>query len=397
MKVLSLFDGVSCARVALERAGIPVEAYYASEIDKYAIQVSQKNYPESIHVGSVTDIYVEKGFLHNDSMEGFEPIGYVKDSIDLLIGGSPCQDLSIAGKREGLAGKKSGLFYEYVRILNEVKPKYFILENVNSMSKEARDTITKELFGIEPVMINASLVSAQNRKRLFWVGKLDEFGTYKQVEIPQPEDRNIFLKDIIHETRGEEFDLEKYIVKGNHLTWVTDEERLKKKRTNLNGDKSITMMARQYASWNGQYLSVRVGKFNKGGQGDRIYSTDGKSVALSALGGGRGAKTGLYLVVPEATKQGYAIAEVGDSVDLSFPNSKTRRGRVGKKAKNLMTASNIGVVGDGYVRKLTPIECCRLQGLPDKHTEGISDSQAYKCTGNAFNVDVIAHILSFIK
>jgi len=397
MKVLSLFDGVSCARVALERAGIPVEAYYASEIDKYAIQVSQKNYPESIHVGSVTDIYVEKGFLHNDSMEGFEPIGYVKDSIDLLIGGSPCQDLSIAGKREGLAGKKSGLFYEYVRILNEVKPKYFILENVNSMSKEARDTITKELFGIEPVMINASLVSAQNRKRLFWVGKLDEFGTYKQVEIPQPEDRNIFLKDIIHETRGEEFDLEKYIVKGNHLTWVTDEERLKKKRTNLNGDKSITMMARQYASWNGQYLSVRLGKFNKGGQGDRIYSTDGKSVALSALGGGRGAKTGLYLVVPEATKQGYAIAEVGDSVDLSFPNSKTRRGRVGKKAKNLMTASNIGVVGDGYVRKLTPIECCRLQGLPDKHTEGISDSQAYKCTGNAFNVDVIAHILSFIK
>jgi len=400
MKILSLFDGISCARVALDRANIPVEAYYASEIDKYAIQISQKNYPDITQIGNVTDIDVsdfdscgwETCFCWNQEEHLERNLPF-----DLLIGGSPCQDLSIAGKREGLAGKKSGLFYEYVRILNEVKPKYFILENVNSMPKEAKETITKELFGIEPIMINASLVSAQNRKRLFWVGKLDEFGTYKQVEIPQPEDRNIFLKDIIHETRGEEFDLEKYIVKGNHLTWVTDEERLKKKRTNLNGDKSITMMARQYASWNGQYLSVRVGKFNKGGQGDRIYSTDGKSVALSALGGGRGAKTGLYLVVPEATKQGYAIAEVGDSVDLSFPNSKTRRGRVGKKAKNLMTASNIGVVGDGYVRKLTPIECCRLQGLPDKHTEGISDSQAYKCTGNAFNADVIAHILSFLK
>jgi DNA-cytosine methyltransferase len=382
MKILSLFDGISCARVALQRAGIPVEAYYASEIDKYAIQVSNKNYPDVRHIGSVVGLT----FINPEVID-----------IDLLIGGSPCQDLSIAGKREGLAGKKSGLFYEYVRILNEVKPKYFILENVNSMSKEARDTITKELFGIEPVMINASLVSAQNRKRLFWVGKLRPNGRYSQVDITLPEDRNIFLKDIIHETRGEEFDLEKYIVKGNHLTWVTDEERLKKKRTNLNGDKSITMMARQYASWNGQYLSVRVGKFNKGGQGDRIYSTDGKSVALSAFGGGLGAKTGLYLVVPEATKQGYAIAEPGDSVDLSFPNSTTPRGRVGKKAKNLMTASSIGVVGNGYIRKLTPIECCRLQGLPDNHTQGISDSQAYKVTGNAFNVDVIAHILSFIK
>ena len=140
---------------------------------------------------------------------------------------------------------------------------------------------------------------------------------------------------------------------------------------------------------------VRVGKIGKGGQGGRIYSIGGKSVALSALGGGGGAKTGLYLVVPEATKIGFAVA--GDSVDLSFPTSKTRRGRVGKKAKNLMTSQNIGIVGDGYVRKLTPTECGRLQGLPDGYLDGISDSQAYKCAGNAFNVDVVAHILSFIK
>ena len=255
------------------------------------------------------------------------------------------------------------------------------------MSKEAKATIT-EALGVEPILINAALVSAQSRKRLFWTNIPG---------VAQPEDRNIYLKDIIHETRGEVFDLERYIVRGNHLTWITKEERLKKKYTALNGEKALTMMARQYANWNGQYISMRIGQFNSGGQGDRIYSIDGKSVSLASNGDGRGAKTGLYLIVPEATKQGFAIAEPGDSVDLSFPASKTRRGRVGKKAKNLMTSQNIGVVGEGYVRRLTPIECCRLQGLPDNHTEGASDHQAYRMLGNAFNADVIAHILSFIK
>ena len=131
MKVLSLFDGISCARVALERAGIPVEEYYASEIDKYAIQISQKNYPDIQHIGSVVDI---RGENYKD--------------VELLVGGSPCQDLSIAGKRKGLGGERSGLFYEYVRILKEVKPKYFILENVGSMSKESRIAITRALFNL---------------------------------------------------------------------------------------------------------------------------------------------------------------------------------------------------------------------------------------------------------
>ena len=140
MKVLSLFDGISCARVALERAGIPVEVYYASEIDKYAIQISQKNYPDIIKLPDVRQIETIKRF---DSQK--EPY-YFKENIDILIGGSPCQDLSIAKKdRKGLDGERSGLFYEYVRILKEVKPKYFILENVASMPKEAKEIITKEL------------------------------------------------------------------------------------------------------------------------------------------------------------------------------------------------------------------------------------------------------------
>jgi len=175
MKILSLFDGISCARVALERAGIPISKYYASEVDKNAIVVAQKNYPDTIQLGDVTQI------------DGCH-IGIISKGIDLLIGGSPCQDLSIAKKnRKGLDGERSGLFWHFVRIKNEVQPKYFILENVASMSKESKDIISKAL-GVEPIMIDAALVSAQRRKRLFWTN------------IPNvvlPEDRGILLKDIL--------------------------------------------------------------------------------------------------------------------------------------------------------------------------------------------------------
>lgn len=345
MKILSLFDGISCARVALERVGIPVKSYWASEIDKYAKQISDKNYPDIIQLGDVKDINI------------------LQADIDLLIGGSPCQDLSIAKKnRKGLDGERSGLFWEYVRILKEVKPKWFILENVASMPKEAKAIIT-EALGVEPIMINAALVSAQNRKRLFWTNIPN---------VTLPEDRGILLKDILES--GDTDRLKSYCIDASYYKGANWKQYIEKGRRQL----------------------IRVGSLNSGGQGDRIYSPEGKSVGLSALGGGRGAKTGLYLVVPEATKKGYAIAHDGDSVDLSFPTSKTRRGRVGNKVKNLMTSQNIGVFTQGEIRKLTPIECERLQGLPDNYTEGVSNTQRYKALGNAFNVDVVAHILSFI-
>jgi len=309
MKILSLFDGISCARVALERAGIPVEAYYASEIDKYAIQVSQKNYPDIKHIGSVTRLK-----LWNDNPNAID-FYYKEGDVDLLIGGSPCQDLSIAKKdRKGLDGERSGLFWEYVRILREAKPKYFILENVASMPKEAKEIITQEL-GVEPIMINAALVSAQNRKRLFWTNIPN---------VTLPDDKGILLRDILEPKVDET-----YYVKDKSNTIRTSG------RGSGIDDKH---------NWD----TIRVGKIGKGGQGDRIYSPQGKSVALSAMGGGRGAKTGLYQT-EEYT-----------------------------------------------VRKLTPIECERLQGLPDNYTKGISNTQRYKCLGNAFNVDVVAHILSFI-
>ncbi len=175
MKVLSLFDGISCARVALERAGILVEIYFASEVDEYAIKISKKNWPDIIQIGDVQKVNVEMGWALRD--------------VDLLIGGSPCQDLSIArapAGRDGLKGVRSGLFYEFLRIMKETKPKYFILENVVSMSDESKDTIT-ELMGVNPIMIDASLVSAQNRKRLFWTN----------IPVSIPEDRHIMLKDIV--------------------------------------------------------------------------------------------------------------------------------------------------------------------------------------------------------
>lgn len=319
MKVLSLFDGISCARVALEKAGIPVEKYYASEVDLLAMKISMKNWPDIIQVGDV------KKLKANSAHKGFFPAmdwGYLGDDIDLLIGGSPCQDLSIATKnRKGLEGSRSGLFWEYVRVLKQCKPKYFILENVASMPAEAKAVITKAL-GVEPIMINASLVSAQVRKRLFWTN------------IPGvvlPEDRGILLKDILEEKVNET-----YFVDG-----VALRNRGEGKRPEYNGlEKANAMTTVQTDSM------VRIGQIGKGMSG-RIYDPKGKSVTLSAGGGGMGAKTGLYLIEKE-------------------------------------------------IRKLTTVECERLQGLPDRYTEGVSNTQRYKMLGNAFNADVVAHILSFI-
>ena len=320
MKILSLFDGISGCRQALKELNIDCQ-YYASEIDKYAIQIAKANHPDIKHIGDVKGLVIEDDWLfYNQNNDPMQNGGSFKANFDLLIGGSPCQDLSIAKKdRKGLEGDRSSLFYEYLRILNETKPKYFILENVASMSKESKEIITKELFNIEPIMINSALLTAQNRKRLYWVGKLID-GEYKQIRIEQPEDQEIYLKDIVEENVDEKY----YI-----------------------SEKAFTLRASQP---NGVIFNkpVRIGHFNKGGQGDRVYSINGKSVCLSANGGGRGAKTGLYDI-------------------------------------------------DKTVRKLTPTECCRLQGFPDDYVSMVSNTQGYKGLGNSFTVPVIKHLIQSIK
>ena len=224
MKILSLFDGISIAQQAFKELGFEVE-YYASEIDKQAISITQKNHPNTEQLGDIKDIDCTNGLLHYGKGR------LAETDIYFLIGGSPCQDLSIAKKnREGLNGKRSGLFWEYVRILKELKQKYFFLENVASMTKEAKQTITDTLWGIEPVMINASLVSAQNRKRLFWVGKLTDRGhivlvenwEYEKVDIPQPEDRGILLKDILVEANTLFHLNDITLLKDHALTFIED-------------------------------------------------------------------------------------------------------------------------------------------------------------------------------
>ena len=192
MKVLSLFDGISCGRVALERAGIPVEAYYASEIDKNAIAISAKNYPDIVQIGDVQNI-------------PFNPDW----NFDLLIGGSPCQDLSNykydRGDVKGLEGDKSSLFYYYVKALKELKPKYFILENVASMQKKWVDVISQEL-GVEPIMINSNALCAAERKRLYWTNIPN---------VIQPKDKGISLQDIVLST--EEVDPKYWYTKYDHI------------------------------------------------------------------------------------------------------------------------------------------------------------------------------------
>jgi DNA (cytosine-5)-methyltransferase 3A len=405
MKILSLFDGISCGRLALERAGIPVEKYYASEIDKYAIQVAQKNYHDTIQVGDVNKLnYLE-----------------LLD-VDMVIGGSPCQDLSIAKQnRQGLRGERSGLFWKYVEALEVIKPKWFLLENVASMRNEDRDAITETLRKIYPetecIMINSALVSAQQRKRYYWTNW----------HVEQPQDKGILLKDILENgqviregkshavissvgrttereyfkknqgdlvavpcamrTREDELGKFKRLEtkadnKANSLTSVQTDSMvaeplvpfvqsklsdIEKKFGKLppmfnpyNKQKITDKAPTQTAQCGSQTKSstvmmfqpVRIGELDGLGKGqaNRIYSVRGKSVCLNANGGGGGAKTGLY------------------KVDL--PD------------------------GDYTIRKLTPLECERLQTLPDGYTTGVSNTQRYKAIGNGWTVDVIAWIFS---
>lgn len=321
MNILSLFDGISCGRVALDRANIPVNTYYASEIDKNAIKVSEKNYPDIVRLGDVRTIHT------------------IDARIDLLIGGSPCQDLSIAKKdRQGLEGNRSSLFWEYVRIKELVNPRYFILENVASMPKKDKDIITKAL-GVEPVLFNASLVSAQSRKRLFWTN----------IAFILPEDRNIKLKDILQPDA--EVD-ERFEIK-SAITFLPNPKQHEFIQVGYAGAKNSSKVGGQAlrvytdegkATTSGVGL-YKIGHIEPNVQGNRVYDTEGKAITLSANSGGLGRHTGLYQT-------------------------------------------------EDKIRKLTPIECERLQGLPDNYTEGIAMTNRYKCLGNAFNVDVITHILN---
>jgi len=226
LNVLSLFDGISCGQIALERADIKVDTYYASEIKDYAIKITKHNYPDTIQLGDVKNINIEEF-----------------PKIDLLIGGSPCQDISnLSQNGKGIQGDKSGLFFEYLRLLKELKPKYFLLENVVG-KKTSINTISK-LLGVEPIKIDSRLLTAQKRQRYYWTNIPG---------IEQPIDKNIKLQDIL-ETEVDE----KYFLKNGRLKWVLGENGQKcivKRYASLDAEKANCLTVRGEPSWNCNYVT----------------------------------------------------------------------------------------------------------------------------------------------
>lgn len=300
LNVLSLFDGISCGRLALERAGIPVEKYYASEIDKYAMKVSQKNYPQIIQLGDIEDI----------NRETIKELGY----IDLLIGGSPCQGLSssnvwLKDGEYGVNGTgKSRLFWQYVRILNlvrEINPNVkFLLENVGSASVKDKKVIN-EALDCTGVAFNSQLLSAQNRNRVYW--------TNFDFEVPT-ERKEIYMQDILEDSVSDKY-----------------------------------------------YLTQKM-----------------------------------YDCIMSPATKGWQSGKMEINLRIARPLTATMH-KMHRADTDNYVSTEYKPVNKTNVRRLTPLECERLQTLPDNYTEGISDTNRYKCIGNGWTVDVIAHILSYLK
>lgn len=328
MNVLSLFDGISCGQVALHRAGIKYDKYFASEIDKYSISITQKNFPHTIQLGDVKNI---KG----------------KDlpNIDLLIGGFCCQSFSFAGKQLNFNDPRGELFFELYRLIKETQPIYFLAENV-CMKKEYEQVINSYL-GVEPVMINSADFSAQDRKRLYWTN------------IPFDRDWNkseLTVEDILED----EVDDCYYINPTRTVEIIEKEfEKLQKRR--------------------------KIGYIHSDSQANRIYTIYGKSVCLCGDAGGLGAKTGLY-AIPCITPDRVNKKQNGRRFKPPF-----------SKFYTLTAQDKHGILIGNHIRKLTPVECERLQTLEDNYTAGCSDNQRWKMLGNAWTVDVVSWILKGLK
>lgn len=435
LNILSLFDGMSCGQIALERAGIEVDNYFASEIDKYAMQVTMANYPDTKQLGSVVNVN-----------------GYDLPKIDLLIGGSPCQSFSFAGKRKGMATKceteiltlnhylelkadgyefegQSYLFWEFMRLLNECKPKYFLLENVEMGEKWEK--VLSKAIGVNGIHINSSLVSAQNRKRIYWTNiGMQPGGLFSDLVsiIEKPKDKGILLKDVL-ETEVDD----KYFLSDKMQTWL-NKHSLKRGsefkkldgeqksscltvtaqlKQNLSTDYIVAMRGRNPENPKSrkpglnteQQLEARndyktncltsVQKDNlvmqlntskeSGGiqpyQQNRIYDINGISPALCAN------KSDLIISGTLRThNDGKGFREVMSGKGATIP----ARSREDGSGQNIVSIS-------GNIRRLTPLECERLQTVKDNYTNHVSDSQRYKMLGNGWTVDVIAHIFSYLK
>ena len=459
MNVLSLFDGMSCGQIALDQLGIRVDKYYASEIDKYAIAVAKKNYPNTIHVGDITQL---------------DPNDF--KNIDLILAGSPCQGFSFAGKQLAFDDPRSALFFEFIRLLKAIKPKYFLLENVR-MKQQYIDVITQQvsecypehqgndLFDskIEPILINSALLSAQSRQRLYWTNIPN---------VKQPEDLGIVLKDILEDEVNSEFYHGKksiaYMERGNDKWQQAGKRRADRYEQNADKEKSFTITENWHkgvpynyfketkpiqvnpskkASGRQPYIQDRV--FHEDGKSHsltasfadrtnvatkpkqvgvasdinghdilkRVYSPEGKSPTLNTMGGGnrepkivsgalrarsknqdgknvswKETKPKQMLELRKDEKSNSITSVSKDSVVVSKIREKSKTVRSGGRAS--YDRHEWDSVDELHWRKLTPLECERLQTVPDNYTASVSNTQRYKMLGNGWTVDVIAHILT---
>lgn len=380
MNVLSLFDGMSCGRAALESAGFKVDKYFASEIDKYAMAVSAYNYPDIIQIGDVCKVDIK-----------------TLPKIDLILAGSPCQGFSLAGKQLNFNDPRSALFFEFVRILKEVREinpdVKFLLENVK-MKREYQDRIS-DIMGCNPIVINSALVSAQNRVRLYWTN-IEVIGL--------PEDRGILLKDILEDDVDEKYFLSEKTIQ----YYIENDAKMKAKNIGFSFEtvdengKSKCITTKEGGRMENNYIKSGLQKVGNIGeadsQGNRVYSPDGKSSTLTGLSGGFGAKTGLY--------------DVGNIITHNL-QPRNGKGLGGKghlqkddgKSYCVDIRNTQAMEMDYSIRRLTPGECESLQTMPKGYTAKgiingkeviISDTQRYCMLGNGWTRYVIAFILQFM-
>lgn len=360
INVLSLFDGMSCGQIALERAGIEVENYFASEIDKHAIVVSNANYPNTIQIGDVTKVRFDNGILYTE--KGNFNVG----KIDLVMGGSPCQGFSFAGKQLNFDDPRSALFFEWLRICHEVCPTYFLLENVK-MKKEYENVITERL-GVKPIFINSALVSAQNRQRLYWTNIPN---------VTSPQDKGETWGDV----REHGVNSQSYYYTEKAMQWLGRVSQKKNKTLTVHTDNEKMQMIE--ASHHKKYSNQRFfGIVDLPDDNQTVAAMRGRYLIDGKRQDGKQETKGLTKQYIEFRYDGKtnAITTVGkDNVIVPF------------------TLPNRIPADEFFFRYITPIECERLQTVPDNYTSYVSNTQRYRMLGNGWTVDVIAHIFKNLK
>ena len=395
IKIFSMFSGVGGFELGFQQANLQTQVVGFCEIDKYASQILETKFKGIKNYGDATTIDETK--LPN---------------FDILVGGFPCQSFSMAGKRKGFDEARGTLFFDVARILAHKKPRNFILENVKGLLSHNKGKTFETILGILSdlgYIVEWELLNSKN------------YG------VPQSRERMYIVGHLRGQSRPKVFSFRE----GNG---VSETSRKKERERSSQVSSTITSNYKRGTHAMGEQYILEPKELTKNlGQGQRVYSTNGASVSIKALGGGQGGKTGLYKI-PQATKQGYEWADLGDSVNLQNLKSKTRRGRVGKQIAQTLDTGNQqytivqatitpsrknksqngrrfkdneepmftltqndvhGVMHNKtQIRRLTPIECERLQGFPDNWTKGLSDTQRYKCMGNAVTTNVVEWVVT---